>query len=180
MITQKLYSPLYASIRAHDNEENYDENYWADDLSQQDAAYHYDLIHEAILRERLPDESGRDLMHYYHFHGTFDSRVNEKVQSLQIDVEVHGGRLWGVAILGVTGDLEPDELDELIDYISGQYSDGFGEGFEQREIKIGDGDLYVSLWSSDKTFRIMTEDQFLRHLTPSLTGTHHDFNMDMT
>ena len=34
----------------------------------------------------------------------------------------------------------------LCDYISGQYSDGWGEGFEQRDIRVEDGTLAVHFW----------------------------------
>ena len=33
--------------------------------------------------------------------------------------------------------------------ISGQYSDGWGEGFEQREIRVEDGTLAVHFWQED-------------------------------
>lgn len=34
-------------------------------------------------------------------------------------------------------------------YISGQYSDGWGEGFEQRDIRVDDGMLAVHFWQED-------------------------------
>lgn len=37
-------------------------------------------------------------------------------------------------------------VDDLKEEISGQYADGWGEGFEQRPIKTENGDLYVSFW----------------------------------
>ena len=37
--------------------------------------------------------------------------------------------------------------------------DGFGEGFEQRPIKTPSGEIYVSLWSSNKNWSIMTQDE---------------------
>ena len=44
-----------------------------------------------------------------------------------------------------------DAVDEtvLCNYISGQYSDGWGEGFEQRDIRVDDGTLAVHFWQED-------------------------------
>src|SRR5699024_243266 len=38
---------------------------------------------------------------------------------------------------------------DLQDYITGQYSDGWGEGFEQRDIEVEDGILNVHFWQED-------------------------------
>ena len=45
------------------------------------------------------------------------------------------------------------------DYISGQASDGWGEGFEQREISTDDGDLFVHLWNFGDNWSIQTEEE---------------------
>ena len=42
-----------------------------------------------------------------------------------------------------------DEQTVLCNYISGQYSDGWGEGFEQRDIRVDDGTLAVHFWQED-------------------------------
>ena len=46
-------------------------------------------------------------------------------------------------------------MPELCDYITGQYSDGWGEGFEQRDIPVEAGTLNVHFWQYGKDFRFL-------------------------
>jgi hypothetical protein len=75
-------------------------------------------------------------------------------------VEEHGGRLWGAMMMEIKGELIPGEIAELKEYITGQNSDGYGEGLEQREIRVPEGDLYVSFWHSGKDYAILTPTEF--------------------
>ncbi len=54
------------------------------------------------------------------------------------------------------------EIESLKDYFNGQYSDGWGEGFFQREIETSYGVLYLDFWSDD--FYIETEDELKNRL----------------
>ena len=40
------------------------------------------------------------------------------------------------------------------------HNDGLGEGFEQRPVQTGDGELYVSLWHSGDDYYVLPEDEF--------------------
>jgi len=95
---------------------------------------------------RLPDEIHRGLMHYYNEHDS----VNGKVEKYEFSVEMVGDELLGVAILTLNDDLNSRELKKIKDDITGQASDGWGEGFEQREIETDIGDIYISFWNSGK------------------------------
>ncbi|MDD2216056.1 MAG: hypothetical protein PHE41_05770 [Eubacteriales bacterium] len=68
-------------------------------------------------------------------------------------------KLMGVVECRVQGDLSNVEIVQLKEYTTGQASDGFGEGFEHRPIKVSDGKIYVSLWNSDKNWSIMTQEE---------------------
>ena len=68
-------------------------------------------------------------------------------------------KLWGVAECQVASELTPEELTILKEYVSGQASDGFGEGFEQREISVPDGhEIYAHLWQWEN-WSIQTEQE---------------------
>ena len=149
----KLYMPMTVDC--------YEKNEWGDtedeptELDNHTAAGYADHIVAALMRERLSTETERGLMHYY----DKNDSVEQKVKSCDFTAEVRNGRLWGVAECQVTGELTQKELYTLKEYISGQASDGFGEGFEQREIRIDDGrELYAHLWQWDN-WSIHTEQE---------------------
>jgi hypothetical protein len=151
--TLKLYMPLTVTT--------YERNRWGDledepvELDSRSVLEYTDNILAALLKERMPDETERGLMKYYHE----DDGVNKKVQSYVFTVERVQDKLMGVAECRVQGELTAEELERLKDYVSGQASDGFGEGFEQRPIKTAEDEIYVHLWSSDKRWSIMTRDE---------------------
>ena len=151
--TLKLYMPLTVTQYEQDEWGNWDE--YLSELDEDTALAYQDQILAAILRERMPEETERGLMKYYHKNDS----VNEKVQSLFFTVAQIGDKLMGVAECRVQGDLSNVEIAQLKEYVTGQASDGFGEGFEQRPIKVSDGEIYVSLWNSDKNWSIMTQEE---------------------
>ena len=151
--TLKLYMPLTVTQYEQDEWGSWDE--YPSELDEDTALAYQNQILAAILKERMPEETERGLMEYYHDNDS----VNEKVQSLFFTVEQIGDRLMGVAECRVQGDLSNAEIAQLKEYVTGQASDGFGEGFEQRPIKVSDGEIYVSLWNSDKNWSIMTQEE---------------------
>ena len=147
--TLKLYMPL--RITTYDIENEYGYKEYANEpqkISNAEVVEYIDVILKAIEENNLPEEDQRGLMRYYDDHDS----VNAKVSKYVFSVELVEGELMGVAILTLNGDLTPKELEKIKENVTGQASDGWAEGFEQREISTEMGDIYISFWNSDNWF----------------------------
>ncbi len=138
----KFYSPLTADFFPNDTEDLGDDysEYAGIPYTGKELTGYRDVIRDAIY-EDVKDFYG-DLMQYYRE----DDSVRRKVVTAIPSVEVHGELVCGCLTVDKRCPLPDDEQAVFCAYISGQYSDGWGEGFEQREIDVGDGKLYVHFW----------------------------------
>lgn len=150
--TLRLFSPLFPHL--------YRRNEWGslendpEDLASAELLEYEDEILALIEKYKSPNEGERGLAVYLR-----DDTLSEKVHSINPTVEERTGELWCVTEVQTYGDLSASEFAELTDWITGQLSDGWGEGMEQREIKVEDGELYVSFWEYSERFHIAPEDE---------------------
>jgi hypothetical protein len=114
------------------------------EITSAEAVAYEDAILVAIAKENRLFENDRGLAEHIH-----DEVLNEKVYSLTPSVEIADGELWGVMSAGLKESLSGEEIAELLDFVTGQNSDGYGEGLEQRPIKTSDGEIYVSFWNCE-------------------------------
>ena len=141
----KFYSPLTADF--FPNEPDYEDEFY-DEYEGYPQDGHELLEYETAIRDAVENDTrdfGGDLMQYYHE----DDSVRGKVVMAIPSVEVHGNKLCGCLTVELKEPLLDDEQTVLCNYISGQYSDGWGEGFEQRDIRVDDGTLAVHFWQED-------------------------------
>ena len=141
----KFYSPLTADFFPNepDYEDEFYDEYEGCPLDGHDLLQYADAVDEAVKKD-IADFNG-DLMQYYHE----DDSVRSKVVSAVPSVEICGNKLCGCMNVELQEPLNEGEQAALCDYISGQYSDGWGEGFEQRDIRVEEGTLAVHFWQED-------------------------------
>lgn len=113
-----------------------------------------DEIANALKKYTANDEN--DMATYYNK----DDGVSEKMTSAVWSVEMHGDRLFGRIDCSLKEALTAEETEALRDWLTGQCSDGLGEGFEQQPIDTMDGELFVSFWNSGDDYAMMTESEF--------------------
>ena len=152
----KLYCPLEIKAEPqYDEDEGFDyDDYDYEVIPSSCACGCEDEINAAIEKYSEPEEEHRGLMIYY----DESSPVNEKVVSAFPSVEVRNGELVGVLTCRLTEPLTDSEMAEFQDWWTGQAADGWGEGFEQREIKTDAfGTIYVSFWNFSDSWQIEVE-----------------------
>ena len=164
----KFYSPLTADFFPNepDYEDEFYDEYEGYPQDGHDLLQYADAVNEAVKKD-IADFNG-DLMQYYHE----DDSVRQKVVSAVPSVEIHGNKLCGCLNVELQESLNEGEQAVLCDYISGQYSDGWGEGFEQRDIRVEDGTLAVHFWQEDgfkmTPEREMQQESATREIRPKM------------
>ena len=145
------------------------------EYSTHDLLQYADAVDEAVKKD-IADFNG-DLMQYYHE----DDSVRSKVVNAVPSVEIHGNKLCGCLNVELQESLNEGEQAVLCDYISGQYSDGWGEGFEQRDIRVDDGTLAVHFWQEDgfemTPEREMQQESATREIRPKMKLIGQDGNI---
>ena len=138
----KLYMPLTASFYARNEWGDWDET--GEEWDGRTLLDYEDRILGFMVRNRVPEEAERGLMLWCD-----KEFLDVKVRSAVFTAEARDGRLWGVAECQVVGQLSPEELTGLKDYLTGQAADGVGEGLEQQAIRVDGGELYVHMWQPE-------------------------------
>lgn len=92
------------------------------------------------------------------------ANLEDKLLFAEWNVEEINGTLYGRSDCYLTEALTDDETKRLKDAVTGQNSDGFGENFEQSEICIDEGSLYVSFWNCDGHYFLYTDDEMNAYL----------------
>lgn len=162
LIEIQLLTPLTAEFYRHDNYQTEDDYYYDEDgecLTGYDLIQFEPEISEAITeRNQNVTMEGRpfDLMDYY----DRNQSIKDKINSAEVSVKIAEGALWGCTTLQLRELLDAKEMNEFCSYISGQYSDGWGEGFEQKDIEVDGGYLNVHFYQAqDFQFREMPREE---------------------
>jgi len=114
------------------------------------------IEHEDAIRDTLKDilPEGKNMADF------LDGSLKQKIASMEWDVTKVQGKLYGVIGCELRAPLTAAEQAELVDWISGQNSDGLGESFEQRPVDTEYYDLHVHLWHSGDDYYVLPEDEF--------------------
>ena len=118
LTTLKLYMPLTADLYERNEYGEFDDSSTL--LEGRELRGYQDQITAALVKNRMPEEAERGIMHWYHK----PDSINTKVHSVVFTVDSRGGEFWGVAECRVAGELSDTEMDTLKEFITGQASDG--------------------------------------------------------
>lgn len=125
------------------------------EITNEDVRLCYEeILTEIVKYNEFMNEKG--LMEYF----DDDDEIKEIVESAKPMIGVRKGEVCGVLLVKIKDGISLTTEQEKIfkDYIRGQYSDGWGEGFEQQDIKTSIGTINVHFWQGDN-FWIKSENE---------------------
>ena len=148
--TETFYFPLVGNI-----EEDCDEPYEVDNS--------YLRSFECDIRQLLQKEQdldGTNMKDYFYD----DDNAQKKMVSCKWDVVERDRTLYGKVEFRLKEPFTDEEKVAVKEWVTGQNSDGLGEGFEQRPIETEDSDLYVSMWNDGDDYFMYDEDEMSDYL----------------
>lgn len=158
---QAYYFPLTCSVTDEDGE-LYESD--ASELTQ-----YSEQIQDAIEKDQARDIDTMAMYFWCH-----NPKLNDSIQSKLLTavwgVEEIRGQLYGRVEVTSTVPLTAEETAAMKAWISGQNSDGLGEGFEQRPIETDYGDIYVHFWNSGSDYFLSTTEELNLDLAQSDQG----------
>jgi len=122
---------------------------------------HEDEISEALKSELAECENMADYL---------PDTLKPKIASMEWDVIRVQGQLYGSIYCALRVPLTVTEQAGLVDWITGQNSDGLGEGFEQRPVYTDDGELFVHLWHGGDDYFVLPAEEFFQQLHEQTMG----------
>ena len=132
--TETFYFPLSVQVEDEDSEDLYN-------VSSDSVRWFEDEIQEAIDDYQSDIEMEKYLC-------DDNDEVQRKLISAEWGVETLNGELYGRVKLTLKEPLTAEETEQMRSPVTGQNSDGMGEGFEQHPITLDDEQYYVPFWNS--------------------------------
>ena len=153
----KFYCPLKVQREIKPSFDEDEDEFFEDteELSDFEVLEYESEISSAIEAYQSDEEENRGIMAYLGDR----KRLADKVYSIFPSVEKVGDRLMGVFTCQICGELDSYEYNELLQELSGQASDGWGEASEPHEIHTPEGDIYVSFYDTCGAWELMTEEE---------------------
>ena len=164
-VTEHYYCPLTAMVYPRNDYgdlEDYPDEY--------DGSYL--AVYEEKIRDLIKKEESRDSENLAEYFDGSNSAV-AKLKEIHFNTQNVDGILYGCIRVELNEALTLEEDAEIKNFLTGQCSDGFGESLEKREIRVEDGDMYVSFWQSGEDYFMLNSDEFDEYLQT----LHNDMSM---
>lgn len=160
--TEYFYCPLVANVYSRDEYGNMED--YPDEYDGSYLAPYEERIRDLI---RLEDARDEDNLAAY-FDGS--NGAVGKLKEVHFSTQNVDGVLYGCIRAELTAPFTAEEEAEFKDWLEGQCSDGYGEGLEQRSIRVEDGDMYVSFWHGGDDWFMLNCDEFDEYLSEQKMG----------
>lgn len=160
MKTKHYYCPLI--VNHYEREEYFPYGINWDNPTKYDG--YYAALIEREIRKLIENENKHTGDMSQFFDDEDSASANAKIKSIIFGVALVNDVLYGCITVSLTEDFTEEEDEAFKDWASGQASDGYGEGLEQREMCVSGGWAYVSFWHSGDDWFLYNDEEFAKHL----------------